>query len=171
MYVKQLHMAKYDDINHTCGNVFSGQASLPLNLGYEWVVPTHQISKCVNIHLCHCLKRMLFKNDGIPVPLYDIIVSYTLSRECRVVSNRYSRSSFTSEDRICANLSVQEQSTNMTSQCQYPTLAWCYIHVSTVVKSQCLVREDRPLRQWRNQPSIIVLSRIVCPGHKIASKK
>ena len=41
--------------------------------------------------------------------------SYTLSREYRVVRNRYSRLLFTSEDRLCANLRVQEQSTNMTS--------------------------------------------------------
>ena len=31
---------------------------------------------------------------------------------------------FASEDRLCANLCVQEQSTNMTSQCQYPMFAW-----------------------------------------------
>ena len=43
--------------------------------------------------------------------------SYTLGREYRVVRNRYSRLLFTSEDRLCANLHVQEQSTNMTSQC------------------------------------------------------
>ena len=43
---------------------------------------------------------------------------YTLSRENRVVRNRYSRLLFTSEDRFHANLRVQEQSTNMTSQCQ-----------------------------------------------------
>ena len=44
-------------------------------------------------------------------------VSYTLGREYRVMRNRYSRLLFTSEDRLCANLRVQEQSTNMTSQC------------------------------------------------------
>ena len=46
-----------------------------------------------------------------------IVISYTLSREYRVVRNRYSRLFFTSEDRLCANLRVQEQLTNMTSQC------------------------------------------------------
>ena len=50
--------------------------------------------------------------------------SYTLSREYRVVRNRYSRLLFTSEDRLCANLRVQEQSTNMTSQCQCLAFAW-----------------------------------------------
>ena len=45
------------------------------------------------------------------------MISYTLGREYRVVRNRYSRLLFTSEDRLCANLHVQEQSTNMTSQC------------------------------------------------------
>ena len=43
-------------------------------------------------------------------------VSYTLGREYRVMRNRYSRLLFTSEDRICANLRVREQPTNMTSQ-------------------------------------------------------
>ena len=38
-------------------------------------------------------------------------VSYTLSREYRVVRNRYSRLLFTGEDRLCVNLQVQEQST------------------------------------------------------------
>ena len=47
-----------------------------------------------------------------------IVFSYTLSREYRVVRNRYSRLLFTSEDRFCANLRVQEQSTSMTSQWQ-----------------------------------------------------
>ena len=51
----------------------------------------------------------------------DEYISYTLSREYQVVRNRYSRILFTSEDRLCANLHVQEQSTNMTSQCQPPT--------------------------------------------------
>ena len=44
--------------------------------------------------------------------------SYAQSREYWVVSNRYSRLLFTSEDRHCANWHVHEQSTNMTSQCQ-----------------------------------------------------
>ena len=47
----------------------------------------------------------------------SINFSYTLGREYRVMRNRYSRLLFTSEDRLCANLRVQEQSTNMTSQC------------------------------------------------------
>ena len=46
-----------------------------------------------------------------------VIFSYTPSREYRVVRNRYSRLLFTSEDRFCANVHVQEQLTNMTSQC------------------------------------------------------
>ena len=60
--------------------------------------------------------------------------SYTLGREYRVLRNWYSRLLFTSEDRLCANLRMQEQSTNMTSQCQCPTFAW--LHTSTVVTSQ-----------------------------------
>ena len=55
----------------------------------------------------------------------------------RVVRYRYSRLIFTSEDR--ANLRMQEQSTNMTSQCQCPTFAWR--HRSTVVTSQYLIRK------------------------------
>ena len=67
---------------------------------------------------------------------------YTLSHKYRVVRTRYSRLLFTSEDRICANLRVQEHSTNMTSQCQYPTFAWR--HRSTVVTSQYQVWKHRP---------------------------
>ena len=53
--------------------------------------------------------------------IYMVIVSYTQSRGYRVVRNRYARLLFTSED-----LRVQEQSTNMSSQCHYPTFAWHY---------------------------------------------
>ena len=63
------------------------------------------------------------------------LLSYTLSREYRVVRDRYSGLLFTSEDRLCAKWRVQEQSTNMTSQCQYSTFAWR--HRSTVVTSKC----------------------------------
>ena len=49
----------------------------------------------------------------------ELHVSYALSREYRVMRNRNSRFLFTNEDRLCANLRVQEQSVNMTSQCQY----------------------------------------------------
>ena len=61
-------------------------------------------------------------------------LSYTLSHEYRVVRYRYSRLLFTSEDRLCANLRVQEQSMNITSQWQCPTFAWR--HRSSVVTSQ-----------------------------------
>ena len=60
-------------------------------------------------------------------------ISYTLSREYRVARNRYSGVLFTNEDRFCAKLRVQQKSTNMTSQCQYPTFQWR--HRSTVVTS------------------------------------
>ena len=63
-----------------------------------------------------------------------ILLYYTLSSEYRVVRNRYSWLLFTSEDRLCANLRVQEQLGNMTSQCQCPTFAWR--HRTTVVTSQ-----------------------------------
>ena len=77
------------------------------------------------------------------------IVSYTLSRDNRVVKNRYLRLLFTSEDRFCANLHVQKQSTNMTSQCQYPKFAWR--QRSTVVTSHYWVRKNCPRQQWQNQ--------------------
>ena len=54
---------------------------------------------------------------------YMSTFSYTLSREYRVVRDRYSRLLFTSEDRLCANLLLQEQPTNITSQCQCLTFA------------------------------------------------
>ena len=38
----------------------------------------------------------------------DLIFSYTLSREYRVMRNRYSPLLFTSEDRLCTNLRVQD---------------------------------------------------------------
>ena len=41
-----------------------------------------------------------------------IIFSYALRREYLMVRNRYSRLLFTIEDRLCANLRVQEQSTS-----------------------------------------------------------
>ena len=95
--------------------------------------------------------------------------SYTLSREYRVLRNRYSRLLFTSEDRLCANLRVLEQSMNITSQCQCLAFAWR--HRSTVMTSQCQVRKDRPWRQWRNGRSMIVCSGTICSRYKIACKK
>ena len=74
-----------------------------------------------------------FGNNVAPCK-QQAIISYTLSREYRVVRYRYSWLLFTSEDRICANVCMQEQSTNMTSQCQYPTFTWR--QKSTVVTSQ-----------------------------------
>ena len=96
-------------------------------------------------------------------------ISYKLSREYRVVRNRYSRLLFTSEDRLCANFCVLEESMNITSQCQCLAFAWR--HRSTVMTSQCLVRKDRPWRQWRNGWSMIVCSGTVCSRYEIAWKK
>ena len=90
--------------------------------------------------LSFALKKMFLKMSSAKTaeisPRGDEVIgySYTLSREYRVMRYRYSRLLFTSEDRICANLRVQEQSTNMTSQYQCPTFAWR--HRSTVVTSQ-----------------------------------
>ena len=73
---------------------------------------------------------------------YTLCVSYTLRREYRVARSRYSRLLFTNEDRLCANSRVQEQSTNMTSQCQCLAFAWR--HRSVVMTSQSLVKKNRP---------------------------
>ena len=88
-----------------------------------------------------------------------LLFSCTLSREYRVVRNRYSRLLFTSEDRLCANLRVREQSMNTTSQCQCLAFAWR--HRSTVMTSQCQVRKDHPWRQWRNGQWLFVAERYV----------
>ena len=80
--------------------------------------------------------------------------SYTLSREYRVLRNRYSWLILVSEDRLCANLRVQEQSAYKTSQCSY--LAFVLRHRSTVVTFKCSVRKGRPWRQCRNEQPMIV---------------
>ena len=46
------------------------------------------------------------------------LFSYMINCEYRVGRNQYSQLLFTGEDQLCANLRVQEQSTNMTLQCQ-----------------------------------------------------
>ena len=46
--------------------------------------------------------------------------SHTLSHEYQVAGNRCSRLLLSSENHLYANLCVQEQSKNMTSQCYYP---------------------------------------------------
>ena len=94
-----------------------------------------------------------------------IYLSYTLGCEYRVMRNRYSRLLFTSEDRICANLRVQEQSTNMTSQCYYISFAWR--HRTTVVTSQCPVRKDRPWRHLRYERSMKSLANRLTRDPKI----
>ena len=51
-------------------------------------------------------------------------IFYTIRPDYRMVGNRCSQVLFTSENRLCTNLLVQKQSTNMTSQYQYSTFAW-----------------------------------------------
>ena len=46
-----------------------------------------------------------------------------LRREYQMIGNWYSRLLFTSEDQLCTNFHVQEQSTDMTSQ--YPVSHAC----------------------------------------------
>ena len=102
-----------------------------------YVSPNH--IKCIiaksNISLHHL--NDLLQDCSISSVCITLIpcFSYTLSREYRVVRSWYSRLLFTSEDRLCANLRVQEQSTNMTSQCQCLAFAW--LHRSVVMTSQC----------------------------------
>ena len=90
---------------------------------------------CISSYYHHKIRRMthfsLFKVESWNNCMHCF--SYTLGREYRVMRNRYSRLLFASEDRLCANLRVQEQSTNMTSQCMYLAFAWR--HRSTVVTS------------------------------------
>ena len=87
--------------------------------------------------LIPCCQRLRSSISNIPV-------SYTLCREYRVVRNRYSRLLITCKDRLCANLHVQERSTNITLQCQY--LAFTWRHRSPMMTPQCYVRKDRPCR-------------------------
>ena len=75
-------------------------------------------------------------------------ISYRLSHGYQVTRNRYSRLLCPSEDRLCAKLRVQEQSTNMTSQCQNPTFAWR--HRLTVVMSQSLAN------RFMSDPKIVI---------------
>ena len=69
------------------------------------------------IFLPFIFPQAVFTSEIMSMAQCKIAVSYTLGRENRVMRNWYSRLLFTSEDRRCANLRVQEQSTNMTSQC------------------------------------------------------
>ena len=98
----------------------------------------------LKLHCVHCIgdTAVLHKAlDFIWRGKYSCI-SYMLSCEYQVVRNRYSRLLFTSEDRFCANLCMPEHSTNMMSQCQYPTFVWC--HWSTVVSDITKLSQKRP---------------------------
>ena len=95
-------------------------------------------------------------------------ISYTLSREYRVVRYRYSLLVFASEGRLCANLRVQEQSTNMTSQCQ------SYIRVTSQINcgDVTILNQKRVSLATMAKSAIDnCFSRIVCSGHQIACKK
>ena len=97
--------------------------------------------------------------------VFIIPVSYTLIREYRVERNRYSWLLFTSEDRLYVNLRVQEQLTNMISQCQYFTFTWR--HKSSVVMSQCFKSEKTVLgNNCEMSDRLFFFSGIVCSGHK-----
>ena len=89
---------------------------------------------------------MLKINIKKPGPSFNIKTSYKLSHEYRVKRNRYSWLLFTSEDRLCANLHVQEQLTNMTSQCQCFAFAWR--HRSFVMTQ--IICDDTDHLWWRH---------------------
>ena len=72
------------------------------------------LCKCGTDTLIAMMDHLL---DMIAQRELGMFFSYTLGREYRMMRNRYSRLLFTSGDRLCANLRVREQSTNMTSQC------------------------------------------------------
>ena len=142
-------------------NIFCVTGPLCGEFTAHWVFPAQKASNAENVSIwwCHHVVTIWWRHDmetlsallaicqgnppvtcRVPADLTAgivvlIIVSYTLSREYRVVRNRYSRLIFTCEDRLCANLRVQEQSTNMTSQCQCFAFTWR--HRSTVMTSQC----------------------------------
>ena len=85
--------------------------------------------------------------------------SYTLSREYRVLRNRYSWLLFTSENRFYVNLRLQEQSANMTPQ--YTTFA--SRHRSTVVGDVTRLSQKRPPLVTMAKSAIdFVFSMIVC---------
>ena len=96
--------------NQLCQNQAS---TAPMLIASDWYQSRSGISMWTRVTL-----SLTLVPSGCNPYQIDMIFSYTLSRECRMVRNRYSRLLFTSEDRLCANLHVEEQSTNMTSQCQ-----------------------------------------------------
>ena len=86
-----------------------------INTHIKWSINSVQPIKHTHIYIDMCI---ICINGAFPHKIQiSIYISYTLGREYRVMRNRYSRLLFTSEDHLCANLRVQEQSTNMTSQC------------------------------------------------------
>ena len=89
---------------------------------------------------------------------YIIYCSYMLSREYRVVKNRYSRLLFTSKDRLCANLRKKNWRIRR--------------HNASTSRSRDVTDHLRWRNErWRNERSMIVISAIGCSGHKIACKK
>ena len=85
-------------------------------------------------HHDYVSKWMILIDIYIHIYIYIYIYIY-ISPEYWVVRNRYSLLLFTSEDRLCANLRVQKQSTIMTSRCQCLACAWRLR--PTVMTSQC----------------------------------
>ena len=92
---------------------------IPLNLKRQ-VKTAVPVNSFLRLHVLVNTSKMIanyltwrYDHDG-KAP-WKCLLSETLSREYWVVRNQYSCFFFTSEDRICANLRVHEQSTNMTS--------------------------------------------------------
>ena len=94
----------------------------------------------------------------ILVPIIKRVnISCTLSHEYRVVKNLYLRLLFTSENRLCANLRVQEKSTNMTSQINCGDVTMLKpepSHTVSILGSWSLQFE----KSWRSRCSIVLAS-------------
>ena len=101
--------------------------------------------------------------------MQTIYISYVLICEYRVVGNQYSRLFLTSEDRLCANLRLREQSMNVMSQCQYRGFARRrrFNFGDVTMPSQ-----KSPWRKWRNEQSMIGLSGLCAQSwYQMACKK
>ena len=129
---------------------------------FTWMATHHPIQFCRDTPLTLqeytlVLQVKLYQQTNAIMVVYAIpcctlrfkySFSCNLSRDCHVAGNRYSWLLFTSEVRLCANLRVQEQATNMTSQCQYLPFAWRQIELG-----------------WRHKPNRLNSEKTVYGGN------
>ena len=106
---------------YTCTDILFVNNSKGLCILFQWSHPPFN-PRAKHLHetyICITISTISQNWEGrsvwIPHSAIQRSAFRTLSREYRVLRNRYSRLLFTSELRLCANLRVQEQSTNMTS--------------------------------------------------------